>query len=113
MDPFAPTNPDNLLQGIKTLQVIVLNGWLVLSEDRHRLELLKALTVCWVHIIDDLLSSDSKRSQKLEEAQHQLRTTATLLFKSMPDDGVFMNDVDQLVSVEPKIASLFKGIERG
>lgn len=113
MDPFAPTNPDNLLQGIKALQAIVLTSWLVLSEDRHRLELVKAMTVCWAHINDELLSSGSQRSPKLEDAQHKLRITAALLARSMADDGIFMNDVEQLVSVDPKVASLFEGIERG
>lgn len=108
MDPFAPTNSDNLVPAIQVLQAIVLNCWPVLCEDRHRIELLRVMSVCWLHLNDELQSSGSKRDPQLEEAKHQLKITADLLSKSMPDEANFINEVKQLVCVEPQIASLFR-----
>lgn len=108
MDPFAPMNPENLIQAIQALQAIVLNSWPVLSEDRHRIDVLKAISICWLHVNDDILSNKSPANGQLLEAQHDLKTTAALLSKAMPDNGTFSKEVEQLISVEPKVASLFR-----
>ena len=106
MDTFAPTSPANLLQAIKVLQAVVTNCWPVLSEDRHRIELVRAMTVCWLHVNDELVSTGSQRNLQLEEAQQQLKTTAALLSKSMPAGSKLQNDVLRLLTAEPKLAAL-------
>lgn len=107
MDPFATTNPENLIQAVQALQAIVLNSWPVLSEDRHRIDVLKAISISWLHVNDDIPSNKSPTNGQLLEAQHELKTTAALLSKAMPDNGKFSKEVEQLISVEPKLASLF------
>ena len=113
MDTFAPTSPANLLQAIKVLQATVTNCWPVLSEDRHRIELVRAMTVCWLHVNDELANSGSQRNLQLGEAQQQLKTTAALLSKAMPADSEFQNDVLRLLKAEPKLAALFNGVGEG
>lgn len=113
MDTFAPTSPANLLQVIKVLQATVTNCWPVLSEDRHRIELVRAMTVCWLHVNDELVSSGSQKNLQLGEAQQQLKTTAALLSKAMPAGSEFENDVLRLVTAEPKLAALLNGVGEG
>lgn len=108
MDPFAPANPEKLVQAVQTLQAIVLNSWPVLSEDRHRINVLQAISICWLHINDDILSNKSPTNGHLLMAQHDLRTTAALLSKAVPDNGKFSKEVEQLIRVEPKVGSLFR-----
>lgn len=108
MDPFAPTKPENLIQAVQALQAIILNSWPVLSEDHHRMDVLKAISICWLHVNDDILSNMSPTNGQLLKAQHDLKTTAALLSKAMPDNGTFSKEVEQLIRVEPKLASLFR-----
>lgn len=108
MDPFAPMNPENLIQAVQALQAIVLNSWPVLSEDCHRIDVLKAISICWLHVNDDILSNKLPTNEKLFKAQHDLKTTAALLSKAMPDNGTFSKEVEQLIRAEPRVASLFR-----
>lgn len=107
MDPFASANPENLIQALQALQAIILNSWPVLSEDRHRIDILKAISICWLHVNDDILSNKSPVNGQLLKAKDHLKATATLLSKAMPDNGTFPKEVEQLVRAEPKVASLF------
>jgi hypothetical protein len=52
-DPFADLRASLLLEAVRAMQVVILNTWLGMREEGHRVEVVRALVVCWKTIADD------------------------------------------------------------
>ena len=60
-DPFGPSHPSLLLAAAKATQSTVANCWPRMTESVHRIELVKALTLCWTTVNGDIKMKDEAR----------------------------------------------------
>ena len=108
-DPFALSYPPALLSAIAALQEIIVNCWPRLSGGVWQDEIIKMLTLGWLHLIDD---SDlaSAREETKDEVRTELAKAAKML-AAVADkgDAPVVDKVAPLLSMEPKLAGLFVG----
>lgn len=108
MDPFAPANPPTLIQAIKTLQIVILNCWVVITTDRHRHELIKALIVAWLNVNEEIQNGSSAQKDVLQAAKQELAKTGPLFIAAATTEpDVVKNEVAQLVAAQPELSGLF------
>ncbi|OBT61657.1 hypothetical protein VE03_08418 [Pseudogymnoascus sp. 23342-1-I1] len=109
VDPFAPSNPALLLRGIKTIQTMILNCWPILSEEHHRVQIVKALSICWINLTEEITNSGSEDVKRgLDQLKQELQISAALLCRST---GVIASQemtLTDVVNVYPDLANLFK-----
>lgn len=108
MDPFAPSNPGLLLQGIKATQTTILNCWPVMSEEQHRLELIKTLSVCWVTVAEEVRNNDVEQRPELGALTREMKIAALLLLKSVEGTVDLRTEITSLISLHPGISDLFE-----
>lgn len=108
MDPFALSNPGLLLQGIKTTQTTILNCWPVISEEQHRLELIRALSVCWVMMAEEVRNNDAEQTPELSALTREMKIAALLLQKSVEGTVDLRTEIISLISLYPSISDLFE-----
>ncbi len=105
-DPFSVSNPATLIQGIRVLQSVIITCWPLLSEQRHRVELLRALSVCWFNLNETPKMGDLREATQSQEARNELKIAAALLLKAF-DDAHAMQEVGELVHYQPELSALF------
>ncbi|KFY17568.1 hypothetical protein V492_00549 [Pseudogymnoascus sp. VKM F-4246] len=109
VDPFAPSNPALLLQGIKTIQTTILNFWPILSEEHHRVQIVKALSVCWINLTEEIANSGSEDIKHgLDQLKQELQISAALLCKSTGGATGQVTALADVVNAYPDLSSLFK-----
>ncbi|ELR09170.1 hypothetical protein VC83_05582 [Pseudogymnoascus destructans] len=109
VDPFAPSNPALLLRGIKTVQTTILNCWPILSEEHHRVQIVKALSICWINLTEEIMSSASEDvKHELDQLKQELQISAALLFKSTGGTAGQETALTDAVNVYPDLSNLFK-----
>lgn len=109
MDPFAPSNPALLLRGIKTIQTTVLNCWPILSEEHHRVQIVKALSICWINLTEEILNSGSEDVKHgLDQLKQELQISAALLCRSTGGTAGQVTALVDVVNVYPDLSNLFK-----
>ncbi|OBT72381.1 hypothetical protein VF21_07477 [Pseudogymnoascus sp. 05NY08] len=108
-DPFAPSNPALLLRGIKTVQTTILNCWPILSEEHHRVQIVKALSICWINLTEEIMNSASENAKhELDQLKQELQVSAALLYKSTGGTTGQQTALTDVVNAYPDLSNLFK-----
>lgn len=109
-DPFGPANLSLLAVTTKAIQGVILNCWPRMSEDVYRIELVRALALCWINIRDDdsgNLISDVKADQPgIGDVEHELKIAAQLLVDSV-QGKVDISELEPLRASDKRLAELF------
>ncbi|TVY54403.1 hypothetical protein LCER1_G003877 [Lachnellula cervina] len=103
-DPFAPSNPPLLLSAIRALQTVLLNCWPRISEPKYKMEIIKALSVCWKDI------SDSEDRGRLEEVQKELRVAGRLFVNAVEGAVDIRVELEPLVEVNKGVGVMFGSV---
>jgi hypothetical protein len=107
-DPFGAARPSLLLAAMKALQVTMMNCWPRMSEPVHRMEIIKALVLCWRAVGDDV--ERQTREKMLSDVRDELKITGRLLVTAVEEEVDIRSDLEPLVNADPGIRVLF-GIE--
>ncbi|KFY65185.1 hypothetical protein V496_02761 [Pseudogymnoascus sp. VKM F-4515 (FW-2607)] len=109
VDPFAPSNPALLLRGIKTIQTTILNCWPILSEEHHRVQIVKALSICWINLTEEITNSGSEDVKRgLDQLKQELQISAALLCSSTGGTVGQVTALTDVINVYPDLTNLFK-----
>lgn len=109
MDPFAASNPALLLRGIKTIQTTILNCWPILSEEHHRVQIIKALSICWINLTEEITNSGSQDVKRgLGQLKQELQISAALLCRCTGGTVGQVTALTDVVNVYPDLTNLFK-----
>jgi hypothetical protein len=106
-DPFGPSHPSLLLAAAKATQTTVVNCWPRMTESVHRIELVKALTLCWASVNGDVSLNDEARNLELERIKQELQLAGTTLVRSVSWKLDMADELQQLLHVDPSLSSLF------
>ncbi|KFY43860.1 hypothetical protein V495_03711 [Pseudogymnoascus sp. VKM F-4514 (FW-929)] len=108
VDPFAPSNPTLLLRGIKTIQTTILNCWPILSEEHHRVQIVKALSICWINLTEEIMNSGREDIKHgLDGLKQELQISAALLCKSAGGTTAQVTAITDIVNIYPGLSDLF------
>lgn len=107
MDPFAPSNPTLLLRGIKATQATILNCWPILSEEQHRTQVIRALSVCWVNLAEEVRNGSNGKRLELDALKLELKVTVSLLLKSAEETVDVKTEFTPLIDAYPDLQDLF------
>ncbi|KFY88970.1 hypothetical protein V500_06019 [Pseudogymnoascus sp. VKM F-4518 (FW-2643)] len=109
VDPFAPSNPALLLRGIKTIQTTILNCWPILSEEHHRVQIVKSLSICWINLTEEIMCSGSEDVKHgLDQLKQELQISAALLCRSTGGTAGQVTALVDVVNVYPDLSNLFE-----
>ena len=110
-DPFATAHGRLLLEAVKALQVVVLNGWPRMNEERHRNEIIKALVVCWKTVTEALREKkDDEERKKMEELKVEIGVAGRLLVKAVESEIDIKKEMAPLMSVDGEMIEEVFGI---
>ena len=109
-DPFGPSRPSLLLEATKTLQSIILNCWPRMTEPVHRIEIIKALTLCWRRVTEDYVEHSDVDTQLLHKIKEQLKVAGKLLVKSVEGEMDIGDELEPLFKADPGLREVF-GLE--
>jgi len=88
------------------LQTILLNCWPRISEPKYKIEIIKALSVCWKDV------SDSEDMGRLEEVQQELKMAGRLFVNAVEGDVNIRAELRPLVEVNRGVGIMF-GVGEG
>lgn len=97
-NPFGHAHPPALLAATKSLQSVILNGWPRMVFNRG--EVLKGVTLCWIHIQDEQLDG-------LEDVRKELKRTVLMLKDAVGLECDVPTDFKALVEADPRLEGLF------
>lgn len=83
------------------------NCWPRITESVHRFELIKALTLCWVTVNDDVSLIDEARRLELERIKQELHLAGTTLVTSVSGKLDMAEELRPLLHVDPSLNMLF------
>jgi hypothetical protein len=110
-DPFATAHGRLILEAVKALQVVVLNGWPRMNEERHRNEVIKALVVCWKTVTEALREKkDYDERKKMEELKVEIGFAGRLLVKAVESEIDIKKEMSPLMSVDGEMIEEVFGI---
>lgn len=78
-----------------------------MTESVHRIELVKALTLCWASVNGDVSLNDEARNLELERIKQELQLAGTTLVRSVSWKLDMADELQQLLHVDPSLSSLF------
>jgi hypothetical protein len=78
-----------------------------MTEAAHRIELIKALTLCWTTVNREIKVNDDPRNSELEEIKHELQLAGNILVKAVSEKVDMMEELQPLLHVDPSLDSLF------
>lgn len=109
-DPFGPANPSLLVVTVKAIQCVILNCWPRMTENVHRIELVKALALCWINIKNDntehIVSQTIDNQDGFAGIEHEMKIAAQLLVNSV-HGKIDMNELEPLRASDKRLAELF------
>lgn len=109
-DPFAVTNTTLLISAIYALQSIILNCWVRLGLPKYRLEILKALCLCWKNTDEELVGNVKGQMEKFAKVVEELKATGRIFVTAVAESdhgSNVKNEVKMLVEVDGNLRSLF------
>jgi len=106
-DPFGSSNPSLLLAAVKATQTTIVNCWPRMTESVHRVELVKALTLCWSAINTDLRSNDEANNSELEGIKQELQVAGITLVKTVVGKLDIREELQPLIQADPSLMCLF------
>jgi hypothetical protein len=78
-----------------------------MTESVHRIELIKALTLCWASVNDDVSLIDEARRLELERIKQELHLAGTTLVMSVSGKLDMAEELQPLLHVDPSLNMLF------
>jgi hypothetical protein len=81
-----------------------------MTESIHRIELVKALTLCWSAVNTDLRSNNEGTNSELDGVKKELQIAAMTLVKAVVGKVDILEELQPLIQVDPSLRSLF-GLE--
>ena len=106
-DPFSPLHPSLLLAAAKATQATVANCWPRMTESIHRIELVKALTLCWTTVNGELKAKEVIGDPELEGVRNELQLAGNILVKAVSEKLDMTEELQPLLDVDSSLASLF------
>jgi len=106
-DPFGPSHPRLLLTAAKATQSTVINCWPRMTESIHRIELVKALTLCWTTVNGEMEAKGGARNPELEAVKDDLQLAGNTLFRAVSGNSDMTDELQLLLDVDPSLDSLF------
>lgn len=106
-DPFGPSHPSLLQAAAKATQTTVVNCWPRMTESTHRIELVKALTLCWATVNGDIGATDEPKRLELEGIKKELQVAGRTLFKAVAGGLDMKEELQPLLQVDSSLRSLF------
>lgn len=109
VDPFAPSNPALLLRGIKAVQTTILNCWPILSEEHNCVRIVKALSICWINLTEEIVNSGNEDVKHgLDQLKQELQLSAAMLCRSIGGTTGQAPALTDVVKIYPDLSNLFK-----
>lgn len=78
-----------------------------MTESVHRIELVKALTLCWATFNEDVGRNDEARSLELERIKQELQLAGSTLVRSVSGSLDMAEELQPLLHVDPSLSLLF------
>ncbi|RFU26613.1 hypothetical protein B7463_g9729, partial [Scytalidium lignicola] len=114
IDPFGTSRPSLLLAGIKALQTTILNCWPRMSETVHRIETIKAISLCWNTIIENErenpMGPDNEaknQNMELEEVKKELKLSGRMLVKAIEGRFDIKTELQPLLRADSSLVDVF------
>jgi hypothetical protein len=101
-DPFAPSKPSLLLAGLRCLQSLILNAWPRVREEGYRIEIVKALVMCWRTVTEE-----GKEGEGLEAVKDEIKNTGRLLVEAVGREVDMKEELGPLFEVEGSVEEVF------
>ncbi|KAH8808777.1 hypothetical protein F5884DRAFT_793275 [Xylogone sp. PMI_703] len=111
-DPFGTSTPSVLLAGIKSLQITILNCWPRMSETSHRIEAIKAITLCWGAVITDeressIIPEAKQRNKEIGNIKEGLKSCGRILVKAVEGRFDIEAELQPLLRADPSLVDVF------
>ncbi|RQM05721.1 hypothetical protein DH86_00003586, partial [Scytalidium sp. 3C] len=110
-DPFGVSVPSLLLSATKALQITILNCWPRISEKTHRIEVIKAIALCWNTVNEksnDNVDETEDRIKELDEVKNGLKLSGRLLVKAVEGRFDIKAELQPLLRADPTLVSVFE-----
>jgi hypothetical protein len=78
-----------------------------MTESVHRVELVKALTLCWSAINTDLRSDGEANNSELEGIKQELQVAGITLVKTVVGKLDIREELQPLIQADPSLKCLF------
>jgi hypothetical protein len=78
-----------------------------MTEPVHRIEIIKALALCWNAVTEDGLSHSADGGNTLEFLMEGLKTTGMLLVKAVEGEIDIKSELEPLLRADPTLTELF------
>ncbi|PMD29993.1 hypothetical protein L207DRAFT_642083 [Hyaloscypha variabilis F] len=113
-DPFATSDEDLMLEGVKALKVAVLNCWPRLGEEGWRVEVVRCCVVGWKGVCEALGGEGKGREDgdELRKIQEEIKVAGRLLVKAVAvhEEVDFATELRPLIEVDAKLVEDVFGI---
>lgn len=100
-DPLTPSHPEALVEAAKLLNIVILNCWPRIIEEKAHYELMRVVAICWINVSDERLGQTTELIDELRKAAALLQST----------QGDIITDtalrVDVILEKEPRLRDLF------
>jgi hypothetical protein len=80
---------------------VVLNAWPRVREEGYRIEIVKALVVCWRTVSED------DKGEELEEVKSEIKNTGRLLVKAVGAEVDIKEELRPLFEVDESVSEVF------
>jgi hypothetical protein len=101
-DPFAVSRSSLLLEAVRTTEVVVLNTWPRMREEGHRVEVIRALVLCWKTISDE-----EGEMEGLAEVKREISVAGRLLVSAVEGEVDMRSELEPIMDVD---AGLIEGV---
>jgi len=111
-EPFGGLHLSLLLTSVKTLERVILNCWPRMTQAVYRIEIIKALALCWSVVTEDDITRPAHDGKVLESVKGELRITGRMLMNSVNGKLNIMNELEPLIRADPTLTQVFYVEER-
>jgi hypothetical protein len=102
IDPFGSSKPSLLLAGLRCLQSLILNAWPRVREEGYRIEIVKALVVCWRTVTEE-----GKEGEGLEAVKDEIKNTGRLFAEAVGREVDMKEELRPLFQVDGSVEEVF------
>ncbi len=106
-DPFGLSHPSLLLTAAKATQATLVNCWPRMMESNHRVELVRALTLCWAAVKEEIGTNNEPKRLELEAIKQELQLAGNTLVRAVSEKIDVKEELQPLIHVDPSLVLLF------
>jgi len=96
-----------LLAAVRAIESIILASWPRMTADVYRLELVKALSLCWTTLGEEHAATFEQSGTQLKNLQHELKIAGKLLAKAVEGELDFGEEIRPLTQLDPSLKDVF------